>query len=169
MVRFVLENGHAFNVGDGSGVIDKVQVSDLADLYLLLLEKIMTLGGKAISTGKFVKMCAADNVRLPHVTNAQNALDAALEAGKVSTKEIRTVTLAEAAKTTAGLEEIAETGWAGHRLTKSSAAYQLGWRPRNISSKGTRMKLPPLLGDEDSTALLDASPSVGPESGALDI
>jgi nucleoside-diphosphate-sugar epimerase len=130
MVQFVLKNGFAFNVGDGTGVLDKVHVSDFADLYVLILEKILNENGNDLPTGEKGIIFAADNRRLYHRYNAQNALDAAFEAGRLTEKKIKTLPLPEAAKTTAGAEEIAEKGWAGHRLTKSTLAYQWGWSPK---------------------------------------
>lgn len=65
MVQFVLANGHGFTVGDGSGVLDKNTRGDLARLYILLLEKIFSEGGKDLPTGKQGIIFTSDNIRLP--------------------------------------------------------------------------------------------------------
>jgi nucleoside-diphosphate-sugar epimerase len=129
MVQYVLAEGYAFNLGKGTGVIDKLHIYDLAELYVLLLKKIIIRDDDDVPTGKEGIIFAADNIRLTHRQNAQNALDAVFKTGKITSKEIKTLSLTEAAKTTAGLEEVAESLWASHKLTKSTLAYRWGWKP----------------------------------------
>lgn len=130
MIQYVLTNGFAFEIGDSIGVIEKVHISDLAQLYGLLLGKILTEDGKDLPTGRKGIVFAADNVHLSHHQNALNALDAAFEAGQIAKKEIRSLSLTQAAKTTAGLEDAAEAVCASHKLTRSTLAYRWGWRPK---------------------------------------
>ncbi|TEA14537.1 hypothetical protein C8034_v003441 [Colletotrichum sidae] len=135
MMKFVLDNGFGFTVGDGSGVIDWVHVSDLAGLYVLCVEDVVANGGVNIPT-------ARRGIIFPTVGRtltadiARKCLDVAFATGNLPReggpreKEMRVFTVAEAAVTTAGNEAVAETGYIGHRRTKGTVARErLGWKP----------------------------------------
>ncbi|KAH9907033.1 NAD dependent epimerase/dehydratase [Xylariomycetidae sp. FL2044] len=146
MMRYVLEKGYGFSLGQGTGVIDYVHVADLAELYVLCVRKIVEGrdgdgdgdgdGDDALPSGRRgIVFPTAGRVLMRDI--ARGCLDAAFEAGVLpregttpAQKEIRTVTLEEAATTTAGNLVVAEVGWSGHRKTNGTIARDLlGWTP----------------------------------------
>ncbi|KAL0565076.1 hypothetical protein V5O48_016955 [Marasmius crinis-equi] len=137
-MRFVLEKGYGFVLGDGTGVLDKVDVSDLADLYVLVAKDILNNGGRNVPSGrKGIVFPVSGRVLIRQLV--EDCLDTAFAAGHLplpngpQQKEIRRVDIKEAATTMAGNEAVAETVWAGHRLTKGVVAKErLGWRPTRL-------------------------------------
>ncbi|KAL0563959.1 hypothetical protein V5O48_018097 [Marasmius crinis-equi] len=153
VMGLVLEKGYGFVLGDGTGVLDKVHVSDLADLYVHVVEDIVSNDGRNVPSGKKgIVFPEAGRVSIRQLV--EDCLDMAFAAGHLPlpngpqlvlptvqsgtavkpepavSKEIRRVDIKEAAMTVAGNEVVAETGWAGHRLTKGVIAKErLGWRP----------------------------------------
>ncbi|KAK8848394.1 NAD dependent epimerase/dehydratase [Apiospora arundinis] len=145
MMRYVVEKGYGFQLGDGTGVIDYVHVADLADLYVLCVRDVVEHGGRHLPSGaRGVVFPTSGRVYMKDI--AQGCLDAAFGAGVLprrgdadellmdttpARKFIREVDLQEAATTTAGNLVVAEVGWAGHRATKGTVARDsLGWQPR---------------------------------------
>ncbi|KAL0940550.1 NAD dependent epimerase/dehydratase family protein [Colletotrichum truncatum] len=138
MMAFVLDRGYGITVGDATGVIDWVHVADLADLYVLCLLDIVRRGGENIPTGKkgiiFPTVGRTLTVDIP-----KRCLDIAFATGNLpkeggpQRKEIRTISIEEAAETTAGNVAVAETGYCGHRKTKGTVARdRLGWEPVHL-------------------------------------
>lgn len=138
MMSFVLERGYGLSCGDGTGVIDWVHVADLADLYVLCVLDILQRGGANIPTGrKGIVFPTAG--RTLTIDIAHKCLDVAFATGNLPRedtpkhKEVRRVSLREAAVTTAGNVAVAETGYAGHRKTKGTVARErLGWKPVHL-------------------------------------
>ncbi|KAJ7267892.1 hypothetical protein C8J57DRAFT_1614062 [Mycena rebaudengoi] len=52
MMRYVLDTGYGFALGDGTGCMGIVHVSDLAGLYSLSVQRILEDRGKSLPTGK---------------------------------------------------------------------------------------------------------------------
>jgi hypothetical protein len=52
MMKYVVDNGYSFSLGDGTGCIGIVHVSDLADLYTLCVQHILEDRGEKLPTGK---------------------------------------------------------------------------------------------------------------------
>ncbi|KAK7937247.1 uncharacterized protein PG986_014115 [Apiospora aurea] len=139
MMRYVVEKGYGFQLGDGTGVIDYVHVSDLADLYVRCVRDIVENSASNLPSGaRGIVFPTAGRVYMRDI--AQGCLDAAFAAGVLPRggdgvmtplrKYIRQVDLQEAATTTAGNVVVAEVGWAGHRATKGTVARErLGWTP----------------------------------------
>ncbi|KAL0578590.1 hypothetical protein V5O48_003381 [Marasmius crinis-equi] len=137
VMGLALQQGYGFVLGDGTGVIDKVHVSDLADLYVLVTKDILN-GGRNVPSGK-KGIIFPESGRVPIRQLVKDCLDTAFAAGHLplpngpQQKEIRRINLEEAAMTLAGNEVVAETSWAGHRLTKGVIAKKwLGWRPTRL-------------------------------------
>ncbi|KAF6793721.1 nad dependent epimerase dehydratase family protein [Colletotrichum sojae] len=138
MMSFVLERGYGFTCGDGTGVIDWVHVADLADLYVLCALDVLQSRGVNIPTGrKGIVFPTAG--RTLTIDIAHKCLDVAFATGNLpredtpKQKEVRKVSLEEAAVTTAGNIVVAETGYAGHRKTKGTVARErLGWKPVHL-------------------------------------
>ncbi|KAG7047734.1 NAD dependent epimerase/dehydratase [Colletotrichum scovillei] len=135
MTGYVLENGCGLTLGDKTGCIDYVHVSDLADLYVLCVLDIIERGGANVPKGKkgimFPTVGRTLTIDIP-----RKCLDIAFATGNLPKKGgpqekiVRNVSLAEAAETCAGNMDVAETGYAGHRKTKGTVAREkLGWKP----------------------------------------
>lgn len=136
MMGYVLSRGHGFRLGDGSAVIDRVHVADLADLYVLLARRILADGGRGLPSGREgIVFPTAGRVLLTDI--AQGCVDAAFARGVLPRRdtppqpEVREIGLAEAATTTAGNVVVAEVGWSGHRKTVGTVARRLGWEPKH--------------------------------------
>ncbi|OLN86184.1 hypothetical protein CCHL11_04159 [Colletotrichum chlorophyti] len=153
MMAYVLQNGYGLSTGDGTGCIDYVHVADLADLYVLCVLDIVERGGVNVPTGRrgiiFPTAGRTLTIDIP-----RKCLDVAFATGSLpkkdgpQQKEIREVSLEEAAETTAGNLDVAETGYAGHRKTKGTVARErLGWNPVHLAGAW----------DEDSETELGAA------------
>lgn len=139
MMRYVVEKGYGFQLGDGTGVIDYVHVADLADLYVRCVRDILETSAQNLPSGaRGIVFPTAGRVYMKDI--AQGCLDAAFAAGVLPRggdgvmtplrKYIMQVDLQEAATTTAGNVVVAEVGWAGHRATRGTVARDsLGWQP----------------------------------------
>ncbi|GJC87645.1 hypothetical protein ColLi_10483 [Colletotrichum liriopes] len=135
---YVLEKGYGLTIGDGTGCIDYVHVADLADLYVLCVLDIIERGGVNVPTGRrgiiFPTVGRTLTIDIP-----QKCLDIAFATGSLpkdggpQQKEVRKVSLEEAAETCAGNRDVAETGYAGHRKTRGTVARErLGWKPVHL-------------------------------------
>ncbi|KAK8117377.1 uncharacterized protein PG998_005658 [Apiospora kogelbergensis] len=153
MMRYVVEKGYGFQLGDGTGVIDYVHVADLADLYVLCVRDVVERAGANLPRGASgIVFPTSGRVYMKDI--AQGCLDAAFAAGVLprrgeadeltmamtpARKFIREVDLHEAATTTAGNLVVAEVGWAGHRATRGTVARErLGWQPTRCAEAWAR-------------------------------
>ncbi|KAK0962057.1 hypothetical protein LTR54_018439 [Friedmanniomyces endolithicus] len=118
-VKATLGNGQAAVVSEGNGVWDNVHVEDLAELYTLCVLIGIIFSGTARHTW---------------AERAQGVADVAYEARKIKTKEVKHVSLDEAAKifTASGGDEFRiELGLSSSSRTKTPVAKEkLGWKPR---------------------------------------
>ncbi|KAI0477308.1 NAD dependent epimerase/dehydratase [Xylariaceae sp. FL0804] len=137
VMNYVLARGHGFSLGyPAMGVIDRVHVADLADLYLLCLGRILAGRGAELPNGR-AGIMLVENGRLDMNEISHACLDVAFAAGVLPRadggpreKEVRTVTLAEAAELTAGNLEVAEAGWGGNKRMRGTLSRRLlGWTP----------------------------------------
>ncbi|TQN64749.1 hypothetical protein CSHISOI_10593 [Colletotrichum shisoi] len=138
MMGYVLRNGYGLTVGDGTGCIDYVHVADLADLYVLCVLDVLERGGANLPTGRrgilFPTVGRTLTIEIP-----RKCLDIAFATGSLPMaggprqKEVRKVSLEEAAETCAGNLDVTETGYAGHRKTRGTVARErLGWSPARL-------------------------------------
>lgn len=138
MMHYVLDKGYGFQFGDGSAVLGICDVSDLADVYILLLHHILTDGGQQLPTGK-AGTIIPHTARITVKELAQGCLDAAFargllpKAGGPREREIRQVTVWQIAdETFHGNAQVAEKGWGGYWIHTPTMARKLGWKPTKI-------------------------------------
>lgn len=135
--KFVLEKGYAFQLGDGTATQGAVHVEDLSKFLVLLTEKIVDDGGKDIPTGKRgILFAQVGTINAKDVVKA--TLKAAAREGLLTANherfetETRTVEVGELGARYGGGEFgdlIASVVWAGHKNTRSSIAFKIGWKP----------------------------------------
>lgn len=139
MMRFVLDHGYGFGLGDESGRIGLVHVDDLAQLYVLFVQRILEDGGEGLPSGKrgIVFPC----VGMALFTDiARGCVQAAFRKGALPKPdgpqtEVRSVGVDEVAPYVGGGElgrHIASSLWAGHWNTKGTVALKLGWHPTHL-------------------------------------
>ncbi|RYP47463.1 hypothetical protein DL768_006488 [Monosporascus sp. mg162] len=116
MTSYVLAQGHSFTLGDGTGVISYVHVSDLAALYVRCVRRVVEDGGRDLPRGR-AGIVFPTNGRTIMRDIARRCVDAAFDSGVLSRndkgprdREVRTVDLDEAASTTEGNRVVAEVG-----------------------------------------------------------
>ncbi|KAI4638642.1 hypothetical protein J4E93_009943 [Alternaria ventricosa] len=139
IMMYVVQHGYGWKLNETAN-FDWVHVIDLADIYVLLVRKILEREDRGVGylpSGKNGVMFAAVGRTLIKDIN-QGCLDAAFADGTLpregtpKEREIRSVPLHEIAdKLTAGRRDIAERGWGGHKATKAVLARKLlGWKPK---------------------------------------
>ncbi|KAK1046535.1 hypothetical protein LTR74_017949 [Friedmanniomyces endolithicus] len=132
-VKATLGNGQAAVVSEGNGVWDNVHVEDLAELYTLCVLIVLERVNVDLPTGK-KGIIFSGTARHTWAERAQGVADAAYEARKIKTKEVKHVSLDEAAKifTASGGDEFRiEWGLSSNSRTKTPVAKEkLGWKPR---------------------------------------
>ncbi|KAI1638202.1 NAD dependent epimerase/dehydratase family protein [Biscogniauxia mediterranea] len=133
-IRTALAHGRAIVVGSGDNVNDKVHVEDLADLYKIVALDILGNGGKKCPVGKRGIIFSGTG-RFSWREVAQQVADACYEEGKISDKQVESVSLAEAARlfTSYAADKVdegnVELGLAGNARTVATVAKTLGWEP----------------------------------------
>ncbi|EMC99777.1 hypothetical protein BAUCODRAFT_30180 [Baudoinia panamericana UAMH 10762] len=129
-VNACIAKGYAMVAGDGKGVWDNVHVGDLAELYALCLVNIVEKGGADLPTGKQGTIFS-ENGRHTWMDIAQGVADAAYEAGRIKSRDVRSVSLQEAADAiTGGDPHIVELAMSSNSRTKGTVAREkLGWKP----------------------------------------
>ncbi|ROV93651.1 hypothetical protein VMCG_08034 [Cytospora schulzeri] len=135
MMRYVLDHGYGFKLGDGSGRIGLVHVDDLAQLYVLLVQRILEDGGKGLPSGKsgIVFPC----VGMTLFADIARACDqAAFRKGILpkpdgpQTEEVRLVDVDEFTPYLGGeLGRHIAALWAAHWNSNGTVAAKLGWHP----------------------------------------
>lgn len=114
----------------------QVHVSDLALLYELILLRILDDGGEGVPFGR-KGIIFSGNGRRAWREVAQGVADAAYEAGKIKTREVKSVSLEQGAEiflkgwdVDAGhAKQLMEQGFSSNSRTQSTIARKLGWRP----------------------------------------
>jgi len=127
-IRATLSAGRAVVIGDGKGVWDHVHIADLAQLYELVLAKMLA-GGEDLAFGERGIVFSANG---EHTWGevARGVADAAVQLGKVKTAEVRSIGLDEGAAVFAGGDELlAELGFSSNSRTRSDLARAWGWKP----------------------------------------
>ncbi|KAI9821020.1 MAG: hypothetical protein M1827_003753 [Pycnora praestabilis] len=125
MIRAALKNGHASVIGEGKGQWDHVHVEDLAVLYELMLSTILKGGKQKLPNGEQgIYFSANGTYTWKDVSEGVAAACTELAPDRVSTKEVKSMSLKEGAKMWAGGDELlAELGFASNRDI-------FGWKPK---------------------------------------
>ncbi|ROT41604.1 hypothetical protein SODALDRAFT_331358 [Sodiomyces alkalinus F11] len=137
MMAYVLDRGYGFTLGDGTADVGIVHVQDLADCYIAVLRKVLFEGGKDVPTGRkgggvvypVPAMRLIDDIARGclDVTFARGLLP---KEGGPTEKELRKISIEEAATTVVGSTLMAEVVWGAHRKTTGTVAKEkLGWKP----------------------------------------
>ncbi|KAK4507938.1 hypothetical protein PRZ48_001673 [Zasmidium cellare] len=135
-VKVALSEGQSAVAGEGKGEWDHVHISDLALLYEVVLCRILDNGGDGVPFGK-KGIIFSGNGRHTWGEVAQGVANAAYEAGKIKTRELKSVGLEEGAEIFVkgwGLgaedgKQLMEQGFSSNSRTESTIARKLGWRP----------------------------------------
>jgi len=132
LTRFALQKGYAVQAGDGKGIWNRVHIADLAKLYQIVLDKILA-GGEDVPFGKRgIIFSEAGSYSWGEL--AQGIADAAFKAGKIPTREVKSVGVKEMAEafgafTGGDAELLGELGLASNSRTKGDVSRSLGWKP----------------------------------------
>jgi nucleoside-diphosphate-sugar epimerase len=93
LIRASLKAGQAFVIGDGKGVWNYVHIDDLADLYVILLQKI--LDGEKVPAGE--QILFSETGTFSWIDLSQGIADALHRLGAIKTADVKQVTLEDAA------------------------------------------------------------------------
>lgn len=129
--KATLKNGHGVIVGEGTGVWDNVHVEDLADLYTIVLLNILEKHGADLSFNK-KGIIHSGTERHHWIDIAKGVAEAAYEEEAITTPEVKSLTLQEAAATMPSpydSETRCEISLSSNSRTKASVAKKLGWKP----------------------------------------
>ncbi|KAF4628389.1 hypothetical protein G7Y89_g9763 [Cudoniella acicularis] len=128
IIRSALKAGQAEAIGEGKGIWDYVHIADLAKLYEILLTKI--LNGEEVPSGE-KGIIFSSSGRYSWAELSHGVADALFTLGAIKTRDVKSLTLEEAAeKWAGGLVFHAELGFASNSRTDSVVSRQLGWKPQ---------------------------------------
>ncbi|KAF7191405.1 hypothetical protein HII31_07428 [Pseudocercospora fuligena] len=133
-MKAALGNGQAAVVGSGEGVWDNVHIEDLAELYKLITLRMLEGNVAEIPFGT-KGIIFSGNGRHSWLEVAQGVADAAYDAGRIKTKEVKSVNVEEGARlltewfVPGGDQQLVELGLSSNSRTESNVARKLGWRP----------------------------------------
>ena len=127
IIRAARKLGYTPVVGSGAAEWDHVHIDDLADLYELLLGKI--LDGKDVQSNKSgIYFNETGHHAWREISD--RVARAGKELGYLTTDEVREVTL-ELWEATAGIPAfVGELGFASRARTQAVRARELGWAPK---------------------------------------
>ncbi len=109
-IRSAIKEGQAEVIGEGKGVWDFVHVEDLADLYVILLKRV--LAGEEIPSGEKGLLFSSSG-RFSWLEAAQAIGKALFRLGKIGTDKVKEISLEEAdRKWVGGDVRLAELGFA---------------------------------------------------------
>ncbi|KAI1209545.1 NAD dependent epimerase/dehydratase family protein [Annulohypoxylon truncatum] len=127
----VLKNKRPAVLGEGKGVWDHVHVDDLAELYVLVVRRIIENGGEGVPTGK-KGIIFSSNGRFSWLDVTRGMADVLHEKGLLADREVQSVGVSDMKKIL-GLEgatdDIAQLSYFSDSRTLSSVARSLGWNP----------------------------------------
>ncbi|EED12418.1 conserved hypothetical protein [Talaromyces stipitatus ATCC 10500] len=130
LIKGAVAAGHAQYVGDGAGIWDYVHVVDLAELFELLVAKILKNDTKGLLTGR-KGIYFAGTLRHSWKELAESIAQHCYEAGRLESPTPQSISLQKAADIyTGGDEHIAEVGLASNSLTVADLAREIGWTPK---------------------------------------
>lgn len=93
LIRASLKVGQALVIGDGKGVWNYVHIDDLANLYALLLQKI--LEGEKVPVGEQIMF--SETGTFSWIDLSQDIADALYKLGAIKTANVKQITLQDAA------------------------------------------------------------------------
>ncbi|KAK3708428.1 hypothetical protein LTR37_011524 [Vermiconidia calcicola] len=129
VVQATLKAGHGVVPGEGKGIWDNVHVEDLADLYKLVLLNMIEKDGADLPFGKR-GIIFSGSARHTWGELAKGVAEAAYEAGKIQSSEVKSVTLDEGAEIfPQGSKLRVELSLSSNSRTNSTIAKKLGWKP----------------------------------------
>ncbi|KAL8704404.1 MAG: hypothetical protein Q9201_002430 [Fulgogasparrea decipioides] len=105
IMRSALEKGHVMQLGDDDGDVEHVHVEDLADLYILVAERVVKGKLEGMPSGE-QGICFAGTGRHTWKEFSRGIADALIELGGIKDKEIRRVGIKEAADSWTGGDEL---------------------------------------------------------------
>ncbi|CEI61260.1 hypothetical protein FVEN_g6016 [Fusarium venenatum] len=126
MIKAALQRGEAIYAGDGLGVWDHTHVEDIANLYTLIVAKV--LDGEKIYSGKD-GFYFANHGTQSWLDIAKGIAKVGYQRGKLAA-EPRSVSLCEAGRAFFdGDEDMTEPAICSHSQTQGARSQELGWKP----------------------------------------
>ncbi|KAI2468607.1 NAD dependent epimerase/dehydratase family protein [Annulohypoxylon bovei var. microspora] len=126
-----LQNKRAVVVGDGKGTWDHVHIEDLAELYVLVVGRILEKGGKDVPTGK-KGIIFSGNGRHLWLEVTQGLADVIHEKGLIADRQVQSIGISDTIKIMGSkipTEDMVELGFVSNSRTVSNVARGLGWKP----------------------------------------
>lgn len=127
LIRRAIHLGYAEYIGEGTGIWDHAHIDDTADLYEIILSKL--LAGEKLPSNKkglYFVGCGRHTWRSvsEHIAKAGHAL------GVLKEPTARSGSLAEmSAFSPTGSEQFVELGFASRSVTNADLSRELGWNP----------------------------------------
>ena len=127
LIRAAISKGTALHVGDGLATWDHVHIADLAALYVIIVNKV--LSGADLPSGRKGIYFSAGG-RHTWLGLAQSIGKAGVHLGALKTAVPTSLTVEEAAQIlTGGNTQRAQLGYASRSVTNADMARELGWKP----------------------------------------
>ncbi|KAL8673418.1 MAG: hypothetical protein Q9168_002161 [Polycauliona sp. 1 TL-2023] len=132
VMRAALRSGQVLQLGADDGDVECVHVRDLADLYILMANRVMKgdldVAAAMPSGAQGIYFASTDQYNWKEF--ADGIAEAMVEVGGIKTKEVREVGLEEAAKEwTGGQPLVCELNFGSNFRTRPDTSRKLGWKP----------------------------------------
>ncbi|KAF2117081.1 hypothetical protein BDV96DRAFT_571518 [Lophiotrema nucula] len=130
LIQTALREGEPVVVGDGTQEWDHVRVTDLADLFGLMLSKIIK--GEDLGTGKD-GIYFSETGRCSWEDLAKYIAEEGVRLGKLESSRVKHLELGDAARAYGmpDMVEFIELGFASNSRTVSDKTKKLGWKPKD--------------------------------------
>lgn len=140
-IRGIVSAGSGLVIGKGEGVWDHVHIEDVADLYVLIVRRLVEDNGAGVPFGKRGIIFSANGAH-SRLEQTKDSVEGAHKHGLISDTSISHVDLDEGARKfgpALGITNVennmkearsfVETAFASNARTVSTVARNLGWRP----------------------------------------
>ncbi|EJD45667.1 NAD(P)-binding protein [Auricularia subglabra TFB-10046 SS5] len=127
IVDMALKEKHAVKVGDGTATWDNIHIDDLLDLYELLIEATLDPAAHAAKVSPYTKFYFAVSERFTWGELTELVAKALHELGALSSAEVKSVTVEEAAKIHPW-----GPGVGTNSFSIATRAKALGWKPKHL-------------------------------------
>ncbi|KHN98994.1 NAD dependent epimerase/dehydratase family protein [Metarhizium album ARSEF 1941] len=127
LVREAMRRKQAVVIGAGSGIWNHVHILDLAPLYTLILQGILS-NEQEIPHGR-KGFFFAETGEHTWLEVSQGIANACFARDLCSTTEVKSIGLAEAASIIGGSEELVEIVLASNSRSRADLGRELGWKP----------------------------------------